>query len=1008
MPLNKSQPNKSQRESIKSLLERYDPEAWLVHLGVVIRKQTTKGYDCDCPFCGREKKFSYNREKGVWICSVAGCGHSGNAIGLAEQVRGVSRQEATVEFRRFMGAEVEEVKPAAKPAAAKPKAISSAKKSNPKTNSKSSSKSNSKASKAASRPADQQDAAIYERLIQLAHLTDEDRASLQKKRGFSDDTINLFKFRSGGEYLHDVITQLRQEFNEDDLVRSGVLVKANKTTVINDQLTEGRILIPYIDEHGAIYHLRPHKLGFMGIANQLYCRHLLKDKPAHVILTEGEFKANALHQWGIPALAEPGVTSFAAAGNLDRLIALLNEFGVKRVTVVFDCEDKGNPAFPERFKPRAEDRYDTQFWAYLTAQRLISKGKIEADIAWLPETWQEDGKVDFDGALAQGRSAEDIWKVIRSAVSHKEFLSGLEEEPQVIIRKKAARMFAKEDVRREFNRYLIKRNLPNGVEIEVPISNFVIDIKSSVFTPSGVIRNVQFMNTYNEKSDVFPLLPESMAGVGEFKKFCFGRGNYIFKGRSDELTKIWDSEFLRDSGDMIFMPEKIGRVLKDVWLFGNLAVSKGKIYRPDNDGIIWVEKKGYKPSSLTVDTKGEATENTIPCLYDHLPGDPVVFVREVAAKIRQSIQGYGAYIAIGWAVATIFGQEIFQQHKCFPILFPQGLRESGKSTLMRWIQGFFGVEMDGIGIGESSQNFFARALSYYSSLGVWFDEYRNEKKVTDKDGFFRSAYNRQVAGKGTATAFQTRGFNVHATVSISGEDIPLDNGLLTRCVVIELSEERRDRTWYEWLNNHSEKFSAFSKYLLEHYDELLPRVLENIGELKKELVKLNISDRTAINWAICAAAFETTVLEDEEFIKWVFEACQEVKQSSENDHALNQFWNLVNVLLADGKIDEKHIRKNGNELYVWLNGVYHPWAVEFKKRSGKEAFSLPAIQKYLKNESYFIETALKRIDAIPRWVQVLDVNNANRILKEMIDYIEFKQVETPSPGLYGDRYDRYD
>ena len=43
---------------------------------------------------------------------------------------------------------------------------------------------------------------------------------------------------------------------------------------------------------------------------ELYCRYLLKDKPSEIVLTEGEFKAAALLQWGIPALAMPGISAF--------------------------------------------------------------------------------------------------------------------------------------------------------------------------------------------------------------------------------------------------------------------------------------------------------------------------------------------------------------------------------------------------------------------------------------------------------------------------------------------------------------------------------------------------------------------------------------------------------------------------------------------------------------------------------------------------------------------------
>ena len=58
---------------------------------------------------------------------------------------------------------------------------------------------------------------------------------------------------------------------------------------------------------------------------------------------------------------------------------------------------------------------------------------------------------------------------------------------------------------------------------------------------------------------------------------------------------------------------------------------------------------------------------------------------------------------------------------------------------------------------------------------------------------FPQCYNRQYTGEGTATAFQTRGFDVSGTIAISGEELPRDNGLFTRCVILQMSAYKRSR-----------------------------------------------------------------------------------------------------------------------------------------------------------------------------------------------------------------------
>jgi DNA primase len=935
--------------SLDDIITKLDVRDIFAQCGAAVVREKGDWLEGSCPFCHDPKHFSFNQQGG-WICHK--CGEKGNLITLLSRTRNCTTKDAFKQLLKLAGVENEGKQPTPKkPRAATPLPVPGA---------------------AAT--------AIYERLIDLTDLGDTDRQALKAKRGFTDETIDTFRLRTGGKHLDEIVQQIRAEFPESDLLESGILVEVNGVRVTNSQLLEDRILIPYLDENGKVYYLRPHKLGFKDIGIQPFCRFLLKDNPEHIVLTEGEFKAVALWQWGVPALAIPGISSFGLK-NLDRLTDMLKRYGVKHVTIIFDNEIKDDPTYPN-FKPRIEDRYDTQVWSCIMARKLLQAGFV-AHVGWLPDTWRQGAKIDWDGALAAGHTREEVLRVINKAVPVSEFIAGLPEEAQFIVKKKVNRHFVRLSIRRDFNRYVAIR--ARGEETyEEPISNFVINIKANYFTPSGVVRMVQFVNEYGERSDTFALEPDSMAGLNEFKKFCLSKGNYLFKGKTADLTNMWEYEFLNESGEFIFMPDRIGRLDNGVWLFGNMAIWQGQIYRPDNDGIIWISGRGYKPQSLQMGPSGEAIEDAIPALFESN-----VNIQMIAKNLKQAVGGYEAYVGIGWVIAAVFSDDIFTAYKCVPILFPHGKRESGKSTFMRWLMNFFGIETEGYGLAETTQNFIARALSYYSNLGCWFDEYRNEPKVTVKDGYLRSAYNRQLSGKGTATSFQARGFSVRSALAVSGEEMPRDNGLYTRLVPIQMSANRRDRSMFEWVNKNCTKFSGFVRELIMNYDTYKPRILSAIADLKKALIARDVPDRIAENWAICAASFYEIVDQDDDFIRWVEQNCQEMKFTRESEHMLNVFWDDINTLISMGELNTRYLKvsDDGKVLHIWFPGVYNIWSTFFRRKTGREPFDKASILKYMQDEPYCGKQANTRFGSAVHKAYPLDLAKAPDVVVEIADAI---------------------
>jgi len=205
-------------------------------------------------------------------------------------------------------------------------------------------------------------------------------------------------------------------------------------------LVEDGILIAYLDEDGQPIHLRAHKLGPPGAQLEVYGRECLADNPEEVVLTEGEYKAAALLCRDVPALAVPGISSFAGRRYED-LLGLLRGAGVQAVTICFDNEDKTSEVLPsgkenERYKPDRFNRYDTDFYAVVLARRLTGDG-ITTTVASLPDEWRDEtGKADIDGVLRDGRPLEEVKKVLDDGLAHEVFLASLTAEAQEVIRHK--------------------------------------------------------------------------------------------------------------------------------------------------------------------------------------------------------------------------------------------------------------------------------------------------------------------------------------------------------------------------------------------------------------------------------------------------------------------------------------------------------------------------------------------------------------------------------------------
>jgi hypothetical protein len=275
---------------------------------------------------------------------------------------------------------------------------------------------------------------LWEKLV----LTPRDKAKLMQQRGFSEEEIKKLGFKSNNQSNRTHLESLRNEFSMEVLLAEGIFKnypggprpnpqllglglkrKARKDGDEDEWDWTEPILIPYLNDDGTCFYLRPHKGGVSPArdddndddetcSSHVYCPFLLSSSAAIVegaaVLCEGEFKAAALHQCGIPAIAIPGTSFVRNRAFRKELLALLGRFVITDLVICFDNEVKDDPQYPERYKPNPWERYDTQMWAEYIAIDLTHehfgprKGRVRIGI--LPDNLRENGKADFDSALS--------------------------------------------------------------------------------------------------------------------------------------------------------------------------------------------------------------------------------------------------------------------------------------------------------------------------------------------------------------------------------------------------------------------------------------------------------------------------------------------------------------------------------------------------------------------------------------------------------------------------------
>lgn len=184
----------------------------------------------------------------------------------------------------------------------------------------------------------------------------------------------------------------------------------------------GPILIPYFDALGELIHLRPHKgmmrdrtprfyiarpgKAFLEKLEEASVRRRYVERAVGVGAVPGITMAKLLlpdvEEWLETLTANEAVIAegeFKAGALWQELDELATGTIVRRVAVVYDNEDKKNPALPG-YQEEDWKQLEVEVWSRFLAGLLLKQG-YDAAVGHLPDEWRNaKGKADWDGRLA--------------------------------------------------------------------------------------------------------------------------------------------------------------------------------------------------------------------------------------------------------------------------------------------------------------------------------------------------------------------------------------------------------------------------------------------------------------------------------------------------------------------------------------------------------------------------------------------------------------------------------
>ena len=228
---------------------------------------------------------------------------------------------------------------------------------------------------------------------------------------------------------------------------------------------------------------------------------------------------------------------------------------------------------------------------------------------------------------------------------------------------------------------------------------------------------------------------------------------------------------------------------EDCFIMSNGIISDNTFLKPNKYGLVnrlyipsAAEENKWNPDFLTLKK------------YEYMEGSKY---KKASHWFKDMSRIHGrdvSLVSLAFVVASLNFDIISRSLKFFPLLCIAGQKGSGKGTFIKCVLNLFASDPDQVMINNSTYKAFMRKLEQVANVPVWFDEFKNNLGIKEIEAL-KNIYD--IRGRSTAVKSndnKTSQGRVLSPVILSGQEIPMDEALLSRCLTFQLDVKSSSTT----------------------------------------------------------------------------------------------------------------------------------------------------------------------------------------------------------------------
>jgi len=327
----------------------------------------------------------------------------------------------------------------------------------------------------------------------------------------------------------------------------------------------------------------------------------------------------------------------------------------------------------------------------------------------------------------------------------------------------------------------------------------------------------------------------------------------------------------------------------------------------------------------------------------NMPGNPKKFMEDTIRHFHDAYDKTASrqqlWKALGFAVGALFANDIKDHYGFYPLLFLNGPKGCGKSTLAEFILALFGAHREIKPFNfNSTTKAWNRAAEKYCGIPLVLNEYQAGRKTNatvqafyDRDPYARAMTTNDLQIKTGAinAAFvlcSTRLITGYESEAVASRLVTLDFDQITR------NEASKESIWE--LKKRKDYMACFVPEALK----ITPK--EIIKEADREIMansKIEADQRIVDNHSILKACYnlflEKLGLAENMHVAWIERDILDQQRATEDSNSAVMFLNLMRAMLANGDLPPNIARSEANgaendALVFSLKGA-HPYVKRF-------------------------------------------------------------------------------